>query len=159
LDDRATSILQDSAHQVKAGRFSSKDRGRFESGAARSPHARILYVDDEANISRVIKYGLEKFGFSVDTHASPRSALSSFRAGLYDLLLIDVRLPEIDGLELCSQLLKIDAGVKVCFITAYELEEEEVRKRIEGLKSASIVKKPVSFDELVAKIKNEMQSV
>lgn len=118
---------------------------------------RILYVDDEYNIAKVIKYGLEKYGFIVDVHTHPKSALSSFEPDVYDLLLIDVRLPEIDGLNLCNELLKIDDKVKVCFITAYELHEEEVRRRVSGLQTECIIKKPVTFDALVGRINSQLR--
>ncbi len=122
-----------------------------------SHRPRILYVDDESRICQVIKYGLEKYGFAVDIYSNPKSALSSFKPGIYDMLLIDVRLPDIDGLDLCNELLKIDDKVKVCFITAYELSEEEVRRRASGLKTGCIIKKPVTFDALVDKINTQIQ--
>lgn len=118
---------------------------------------RILYVDDESNITKVIKYGLEKFGFVVDVYDNPKSAISSFEPGVYDLLLIDVRLPEIDGFDLCNELLKIDGKAKVCFITAYELQEDEVKGRVAGIEKGCIIKKPVTFDALIGKIKSQIQ--
>lgn len=120
---------------------------------------KVLYIDDEARITRVIKYGLEQYGFAVDVYNHPKSALSSFQPGVYDLLLIDVRLPEINGLDLCNELLKIDSNVKVCFITAYELREEEVRKKVPGLQTECIIKKPVSFDNLVSKINGQLHRI
>lgn len=149
--------------ELESGALSSErnqalqEEDKSKSGSSRFPRARILYVDDEPRISRVIKYGLEKYGFGVDSYTNPSVALSEFKAGHYDMLLIDVRLPEIDGLELCSRLLKIDNKVKVCFITAYELEEEEVKKRVSNLQSRCIIKKPVSFETLVSKINSQIQ--
>jgi DNA-binding response OmpR family regulator len=117
---------------------------------------RILYIDDEVNITRVIKYGLEKYGFDVDVFNHPKLALSSFEPSRYDLLLIDVRLPEIGGLDLCNELLKIDKDVKVCFITAYEVGQEEIKRKVSGLEIQCIIKKPVSFETLVNKIKGQL---
>jgi DNA-binding response OmpR family regulator len=113
-------------------------------------------VDDESRISRVIKYGLEKYGFVVDVYDNPKSVLLSFKPGVYDLLLIDVRLPGIDGLDLCNELLKMDDKVKVCFITAYELGGEEIRQRVSGLQTQCIIKKPVTFEALVGKVNDQI---
>ncbi|WP_228369214.1 response regulator [Candidatus Nitrososphaera gargensis] len=117
---------------------------------------RILYVDDESRITRVIKYGLERYGFVVDIFNHPKLALSSFQQGVYDLLLIDIRLPEINGLDLCNELLKVDPNVKVCFITAYELRQEEIKNKVLGLETECIIKKPVSFETLVSKINEQL---
>ncbi|AFU59689.1 putative signal transduction response regulator, receiver domain protein [Candidatus Nitrososphaera gargensis Ga9.2] len=117
---------------------------------------RILYIDDEVNITKVIKYGLEQYGFAVDVFNHPKAALSSFQPGVYDLLLIDIRLPEINGLDLCNKLLRIDSNVKICFITAYDLKKEEVRNRVPDLQTECIIKKPVSFDNLVSKINGQL---
>jgi len=117
---------------------------------------RILYVDDEPRITRVIKYGLERYGFVVDIFNHPKLALSSFQPDVYDLLLIDIRLPEINGLDLCNELLKVDPNVKVCFITAYELRQEEIRNKVLGLETECVIKKPVSFETLVSKINDQL---
>ncbi len=119
---------------------------------------RILYVDDETSIARAIKYGLEKYGFIVDVYNHPKPALSSFKPGVYDLLLIDVRLPEMNGLDLCNELLRIDNKVKVCFITAYELRKEELRQKFSDLQDECIVMKPASFSTLISKINDQLHS-
>jgi CheY-like chemotaxis protein len=128
----------------------------FSPNGANTSKLRILYIDDEPAITKIIKIGLEKFGFIVDVYNRPKEVLSSFRKDVYDLLLIDVRLPEIDGMDLCNELLKIDAKVKVCFITAYDLEEEKVKKRVPALEAECIIKKPISFDALVSKINGQL---
>ena len=59
-----------------------------------------MLVDDEHDITFSLRIGLENNGFAVDTFNDPKEALSNFKAGLYDLLLIDVKMPKMNGFEL-----------------------------------------------------------
>jgi CheY-like chemotaxis protein len=80
---------------------------------------RILAVDDNPDITTTIKTGLEDSGlFYVDTFNDPKLALSSFRPGMYDLILIDFKMPKMYGHELYDEIKKLDEKVKVCFLTA-----------------------------------------
>ena len=81
---------------------------------------RILIVDDELDITFVFKIGLEDNGFVVDTFNDPQLALSNFKNGLYDLLLIDIGIPKMNGFEFYREIRKIDDKVKACFFTASE---------------------------------------
>jgi two-component system, OmpR family, response regulator ChvI len=126
---------------------------------------RILAVDDDPDILLAFKKGLEeqahmsKFGgtkMQVDTYANPKQALSSFKAGVYDLLLIDIRMPDINGFELYRELNKIDARPKVCFITAYELYYDALKKDFPGLDTGCFIKKPISIEDLAVKIREEL---
>jgi DNA-binding response OmpR family regulator len=69
---------------------------------------RILLVDDEYDIALAFKISLENNGFTVDTFNDPEEALSNFKAGLFDLLLIDVKMPKMNGFELYREIEKID---------------------------------------------------
>src|SRR5688500_17743711 len=89
---------------------------------------RILVVDNERDITVALQVGLEDGGFDVDTFTNPSLALKSFKPGFYDLVLIDIVMPDIDGFELYERLKKIDPDVKVCFLTASEMYHEEFRK-------------------------------
>jgi DNA-binding NtrC family response regulator len=80
---------------------------------------RILAVDDDSDITLTVKVGLEDSGlFEVDTFNDPELALSSFRPGLYDLVLVDMRMPKMFGHELYDKMKKIDGKLKECFMTA-----------------------------------------
>lgn len=61
---------------------------------------RILAVDDEPDITHVLKIGLEAKGFIVETYNDPLQALSNFKSESYDLLLLDIRMPGLNGFEL-----------------------------------------------------------
>jgi CheY-like chemotaxis protein len=79
---------------------------------------RILVVDDEADTCLVLKNVLEEDRFLVDSFNDPFLALKNFRASVYDLLLLDIKMPTMNGYELFIRIRKIDGKVKVCFLTA-----------------------------------------
>ena len=84
--------------------------------------SRILLVDDDYDIVFTFKKALEEYSqFEVDTFTDPIQALSRFKVNTYDLLVIDIRLPNMDGFELYDKLKEIDNKVKVCFMTAYDI--------------------------------------
>ena len=76
---------------------------------------RIAVVDDESDITNVLKKGLERQGFAVDTFNDPHSVLASFQPKYYDLMIIDIRMPRINGFDLYRQLKKRDTSVKSAF--------------------------------------------
>jgi DNA-binding NtrC family response regulator len=88
---------------------------------------KILVVDDERDITSVIKKGLKNNGFEVDTYNDPVLALEKFRADIYDILIIDVKMPKMNGFELYKKIKEIDNKVKVCFLTAIEYYNDEFR--------------------------------
>ena len=89
---------------------------------------RILIVDDEPDITLAFEKGLRDKGFQqVDTLNDPLLALDNFKAGSYDLLIIDIMMPQMEGLGLYEEIRKIDNKVKVCFITAFEVNYRALR--------------------------------
>jgi DNA-binding response OmpR family regulator len=117
---------------------------------------RILLVDDEHDITFSLRIGLENNGFAVDAFNDPQEALSNFRAGLYDLLLIDVKMPKMNGFELYREIEKIDNKAKVCFITAFEVYYKSLRELFPTMNVDCYIKKPITTDELVERIKMEL---
>src|SRR5919197_3758790 len=79
---------------------------------------RILVVDDEIDITLSLKTVLEGDQFEVDSFNDPISALNSFKAGLYDLLILDIKMPKMNGFQLYREIKNIDDKGKVCFLTA-----------------------------------------
>ena len=113
---------------------------------------RILVVDDEKDIALVLKKGLESQGFHADAFDRPECALMNFRAGSYDLILTDMRMPEMNGIELYQEVRKIDTKVKVCFLSAYE----EFRKAFPLTESICFIKKPISISNLLKIVRSEL---
>jgi CheY-like chemotaxis protein len=90
---------------------------------------RILVVDDLPDIIITLKIGLEENGgFDVDAFTDPEQALSRFKPDLYDLVLIDIKMPKMNGFELYERLKTVEPNVKVCFLTAGEMYREEIRQ-------------------------------
>jgi two-component system, OmpR family, response regulator ChvI len=117
---------------------------------------RILLVDDERDITIALRIGLENNGFVVDTFNDPQEALLNFKAGLYDLLLIDVKMPKMNGFELYREMEKIDDKPKVCFITAFEVYYKSLREVFPTVKVDCFIKKPITTDDLVERIMMEL---
>ena len=119
---------------------------------------RVLIVDDDPDILAIYKQGLEDYGsFEVETFADPEETLSNFRSGLYDCLLIDIRMPKMDGFQLYDRMKDIDNKVKVCFITAYEVNYEAMRKVFPTLGLECFIQKPIELTQLVRKINAELE--
>jgi DNA-binding response OmpR family regulator len=82
---------------------------------------RILIVDDDPDITSLFRIGLEDSGFEVHAYNDPLDALAKFKPHFYDLLLLDITMPKMDGFELCRRILQIDLNVRICFITAADI--------------------------------------
>jgi DNA-binding response OmpR family regulator len=118
---------------------------------------RILIVDDDIDILTTYKKGLEDNGlFEVDAFADPEEALSNFKTGLYDCLIIDIRLPKMDGFELYDKMKEIDNKVKVCFVTAYEVNYQALREVFPSPDLECFIQKPIEINELVGRIRAEL---
>ena len=115
----------------------------------------ILLVDDEHDNNLIFTIGLQDGGFEVDAYTDAELALSAFKPDYYDLLLLDIKMPKMDGYGLYEKLKKIDDKVKVCFLTASERYKEEHRPSFLSSSSTSFIIKPVTVDDLVKKV-NEM---
>lgn len=118
----------------------------------RPPKGRILLVDDERDINTVVKKGLERVGFKVRAFNNPLDALSKFEAGSYDVALLDIRMPSMNGFELYKKLREIDSKIKVCFITAFEMYEEEFKKLFPSYEVRCFIKKPIKLTDLIVEI-------
>jgi two-component system response regulator VanR len=117
-----------------------------------------LAVDDEPVITLTVKTGLEANGlFQVDTFNDPEVALSSFKPGLYDLALLDFKMPKMYGHELSDAMKKIDDKIKVCFMTATYMDHEGLRAAFPTIEIGCYIQKPVAINELIRRIKTELK--
>ena len=123
---------------------------------AENSKKKILLVDDELDNSSIFKIALEDNGFHVDTYNDPELALSAFESNYYHLLLLDIRMPKMDGYELYAKIRKKDDKVKVCFLTASErYKEEHIPSFMSSGSTGCFLIKPITIDDLVKKV-NEM---
>lgn len=120
---------------------------------------RILVVDDEPDITASIKNGLTRNGFQVDTFNDPADALEKYSAGTYDLLLLDIRMPKMNGFELYREIKKKGTDkTKACFFTAFEVYYDEFKKIFPNLEVKCFIRKPVTINELISHINAELAS-
>ena len=123
---------------------------------------RILLVDDEPDVIYTIKNILEDNEFQVDTFNDPITALKSYTANFYDLVILDIKMPKMDGFELYTKIREKDPKVKICFLTASEMYYEKFRKarsefgRIIG--EDCFIQKPIKNEDLIKKLTAIMNS-
>ena len=135
------------------------NNNKEEALACQGTERRILVVDDEPDITLTLRVGLEVRGFVVDAFTDPDLALKSFKPSFYDLVLIDIMMPKIDGFELYERLKKVDPDVKVCFLTASEMYHEKIRE-VEhcALNKNLFLQKPISTDDLIREVNKKINS-
>ena len=117
---------------------------------------KILVVDNEADITYALENVLENYGFSIDSFNDSMLALNSYKSNFYDLVILDIKMPKMDGFELFNKIKEKDPKVKICFLTASELFYEELRKTRymlgEKLGEEYFIQKPIKTDDLVQKM-------
>ena len=110
---------------------------------------KILVADDDPDITSLYKTALEGHkGFEVETFNDPRNALSNFKPHYYDISLIDVRMPSMNGFELYNELKKLDPIIKVCFITGYEVNYRALQSIFPELDQECYISKSITMREL-----------
>jgi DNA-binding response OmpR family regulator len=118
---------------------------------------RILAVDDEPDLTMLCRMSLEYYGFEVDTFNDPEEALTKFKPGSYDLVILDIKMPKMDGFELYHEIKKKDNNANICFLTASELYYEEFRKKeYYALDKNLFIRKPIDNEELLKEVNRIM---
>jgi DNA-binding response OmpR family regulator len=118
---------------------------------------RILLVDDEPDVTITFKMGLEGKGYKVDEFNDPEEALAQFKIGVYNLFLLDIKMPKMNGFQLYEELEKLDKEPKVCFITAFEVYYRSLRELFPQIDIDCFIKKPIDTEELIKRIQVELQ--
>jgi DNA-binding response OmpR family regulator len=116
-----------------------------------------MIVDDEEDITLVFKMGLEEHGFEVETFNDSFDALRKFKPRHYNLLLLDIKTPKLNGFELYDKLIQIDPQLKVLFITAFEADYHTLHEHYPLLPKDPFVRKPIEIDDLVSRINHELR--
>jgi DNA-binding response OmpR family regulator len=118
-------------------------------------------VDDEPDITLSLKTALEESGFfQVEAFNDAESAISKFRSGVYDLALLDIRMPNMDGFQLYRKIMEIDNKIKICFLTATDVGyyRETNSDVINDLGTDCFVTKPVSNEDIISRLKAMLKS-
>ena len=120
--------------------------------------ARILFVDDEPDIASLMKMILEYDGSfnNVKTFHDPVLALSDFKVDLYDLVILDLTMPSIHGLDLYQEMRKIDNKAKFCFLTGKESCCDEAAEGYHSLNGDMFIKKPISVRDLLKEVNKRL---
>jgi len=114
------------------------------------PIAHLILVEDEPDVASFIRQGLQEENYHVQWVQTGRRALEVIHQSPVDLVLLDVRLPDIDGLEVCERLRVLTSDLPIMMLTALDAVED----RVAGLRSGAddYLPKPFAFDELLARI-------
>jgi DNA-binding response OmpR family regulator len=122
---------------------------------------KVMIVDDELDLSLLLKTLLEENNFKVDWYTDPILALNKFKRNFYDLLLLDIKMPKMNGFELYRELKKIEKRVKVCFLTAltelyeYDKFKEEVSPKED---ERYFIPKPIENEDLIKRVNSIIDS-
>ena len=117
---------------------------------------KILLIDDKPDITFTIKNILDENDFKVETFNDPITALKSYKSNVYDLIILDIKMPKMDGFQLYTKIREQDPKAKICFLTASELFYEEFRKtRLklgEKIGEEYFIQKPIKTEDLLEKL-------
>ncbi len=116
-----------------------------------------MLIDDELDITLTLKGVLEGAGFKVDSYTDPLLALNNYKINFYDLVILDIKMPKMDGFQLYTKIREKDPKVKVCFLTASEFYYEEFRikhssESVKLLDNEYFIQKPIKNEELIKRI-------
>lgn len=122
---------------------------------------RILLVDDESDVTTALTFALEDYGLEVDSYNNPLAALSNFKSNYYDLAILDIKMPEMDGFELLRKIRTEDENLRICFLTALT----DLRDHMSDINDLSpsfvkdwVIRKPISNKDLLSDINRIMSS-
>ncbi|MGB8936710.1 MAG: response regulator [Candidatus Nitrosopolaris sp.] len=108
-------------------------------------------VIEESNNNNDVNKRIEVY-----TSNDPIVALSEFKSNFYDLLLVDINMPDMNGFELCEKILAIDINVRICFMSSGEINREALREIYPTRQEGCFIRKPVIIDYLLKRIRSEL---
>ena len=123
---------------------------------------RILLVDDDPDITLTFKAGLEgyRYGdkkrFEVYTYNDPLLVLTQFKPNFYDLLLTDIDMPNMNGFQLCKKILELDVNIRVCFMSALEVNIRALREVYPKVSFGCYIEMPVTIEYLIKRLSAEL---
>ena len=119
---------------------------------------RLLLVDNEYDNISVLSMGLEDEGYIVDAFNDPILALSNFKPNYYSLVILDINMPNMNGYDLYKEIRKLDNKVKICFLTASELYNENLRSQTKEIldEVKRFISKPLTIEDLIRNAKKDL---
>ena len=115
---------------------------------------KILVVDDESDVCVVLEKVLIEYGYVVDSYEHPLVALDKFKPYLYNLVILDIRMPDLNGFALYREIKRLDKKVKICFLTAGESTPYYgvYSDIFSSLPADCFIRKPIENEELMKRI-------
>ena len=113
---------------------------------------KILLVDDESDVCFVLEMVLRENRFVVDSYDDPFLALKRFKAHLYDLVILDIKMPKLNGFALYREIKTLDKKAKVCFLTAGEMYYGVYSDIFSSLPANHFIRKPIDNEGLIKRI-------
>ena len=117
--------------------------------------ARIMLIDNEAGLCRMMEAVLRDQGYQIKAYTNPVQAVADFTAGSFELVISDIKMPEMDGLEVLQHLRRRDPEIPVIMITAFATVEMSIQALRRG--AYDMLTKPFEPDELIYRVKNALQ--
>jgi CheY-like chemotaxis protein len=153
------------AYQYYHNKDAKRGKGLIADNSKIKKAKTILVVDDDQNTTHAVKSRLEnenshttnRISYLVHTYNLPTSALLEFKPNFYDLLLIDVEMPKMNGFEFSTKILEIDADPKICFMSAAEVNYEALREIYPSVNFGCFIKKPISLEHLIRRVRDELE--
>ncbi|MFL6459177.1 MAG: response regulator [Nitrososphaeraceae archaeon] len=116
----------------------------------KSRRKRILLVDDEPDLCMIYQIVLQDAGYECISYTDPVKAMQEFRPNYYGLILLDIKMPILNGFELCKKIIELDKTVQIAFITASEVYYENAREKYyPELDNINYIQKPIGNQELI----------
>jgi two-component system catabolic regulation response regulator CreB/two-component system response regulator ChvI len=109
-------------------------------------------VDDESDVCFVLETVLGENGFAVDSYQDPLLALEKFKPHSYNLVILDIKMPDLNGFALYREIKRMDKKVKVCFLTAGEMYHDAYSDIFSSLPANCFIRKPIENEELIYRI-------
>jgi len=115
----------------------------------------ILLIDDDQDVNITLKKILEEKGYNILAFSNPIEALKSFRKNFYNVIILDIKMPQMNGFEFYNKVREIDDKSKICFLTA---GEPSTYNYFETMNKYIYIKKPIENEELLKAISNIIES-
>src|SRR5215467_15174654 len=113
---------------------------------------RILIVDDEPDVNIAVAEVLKKYGFKVDSYEYPLVAIDNFKSRYYDLVILDIKMPKMNGFSFYREIKRLDKDLKICFLTAGEMYYGVYSDILSRLPANYFIQKPIDNEELINRI-------